>query len=229
MSETLYVPVTTGVQNENTPPLRSSQPAVDIPGFFDLVEQALNLYIKTEGQPDQTRPTLVHEFPKERLAQPDNKFDVITFKVASSEMAPTMNDGSKPRSPRLREVKNHPKLAGFNVAVDGWWELVQAEFTVWSKSSRNADLIADWFHKFMVKYAFIYKLFLSRGVTNFRFVKRADDDVDRSFGQELYKRRLTYEFRLEILIGFEQKQLTDLDINYGVSGPHDTIVLKPTQ
>lgn len=216
------------VQNENTPPLRSSQPAVDIPGFFDLVEEALTLYVKTEGPPDQTRPILVHEFPKERIAKPDDKFDVITFKVALSEMAATMNDGSKPRSPRLRESKPHPKLAGYNITIGGWWELVQAEFTVWSKSSRNADLVADWFHKFMMKYAFLYKLFLSRGVQNFRFVKRADDDVDQSFGQELYKRRLTYEFRLETLIGAEQKQLTDVDVNYGVENNTDTITLTST-
>lgn len=225
-----YVPVKAGVVGEgDVPPLKSSLPAVDIPGFFDAVEQAMALYIKTEGQPDGTKPTLVHEFPKERLAKPDDQFDVITFKVASAEMAPTMNDGSKPRTPRLREVKKHDNLGGFNIHIEGWWELIQAEFSVWSKSSRNADLVTDWFHTFIRKYAFIYKFFLARGVQNFRFVKRADDDVDQSFGQELYKRRLTYEFRLETLFAAEQKQLTDLDVNYGVSGANDSINLKPTQ
>ena len=217
------------VQNENTPPLRSSQPAVDIPGFFDAVEKALLVHLKSEGPPDQTTPKLVHEFPKERIAKADDKFDVITFKVASSVMAPTMNDGSAPRTPKVREVKKHGALDGFNIEVQGWWELVQAEFSIWSKSSRNADLIADWFHKFMMKYAFIYKYFLGRGVQQFRFVKRADDDVDQSYGQELYRRRLTYEVRLETLIALEQKQLTDLDITYGVSGKSDTITITPAQ
>jgi len=211
------------------PPLRSTQPAVDIPGFFDAVEQALALYIKTEGPPDNTSPTMVHEFPKERLAKPDDKFDVITFKVASSEMAPTMNDGSKPRSPVQREVKPHPKLAGYNLQINGWWELVNAEFSVWSKSSRNADLVAAWFHGFMVKYAFLYKFFMSRGVQHFRFVKRADDDVVQSYGQELYRRRLTYEFRLEMLFGIEQKRLTDVDINYGIDKQTDSIEIKSSQ
>jgi hypothetical protein len=211
------------------PRMRSTLPAVDIPGFFDAVQKALNLHIKSEGQPDQTRPTLVHEFPKERLAKPDDKFDVITYKIASAVMAPTLNDGSAPRSPRLREVKVHDKLDGFNLQVEGWWELVQAEFRIWSKSSRNADLVADWFHTFMRKYAFLYKYFLARGVQNFRFVKRADDDVDQLFGQELYTRRLTYEFRLETLFAVEQKQLTDLDIIYGINGPTDTINIKPAQ
>lgn len=214
---------------EPVAPLQSSQSAVDIPGFFDTVEQALALFVKSEGKPDNTTPTLVHEFPKERLAKPDDIFDVITYKVVNGEMAPTMKDGSKPRSPRQREIKQHPDLTGFNVQIFGWWELVQAEFSIWSKSSRNADLVTAWFHTFMVKYAFLYKFFLSRGVNNFRYVKRADDDLDIHFGQELYRRRLTYEFRLETLFAVEQKQLTDLSINYGVSGANDSIELNPTQ
>lgn len=213
--------------NAILPPLRSSRPAADIPSFFEAIEQALALYIKSEGTPDNTKPVLVHEFPKERLAKPDDVFDVITFKVALSEMAPTMNDGSKPRSPSLRESKLHPKLAGFNLDVFGWRELVQAEFIIWSKSSRNADAISDWFHKFMMKYAFIYKFFLARGVQNFRFVHRKDDDVDQVFGQEVYRRHLTYEFRLETLVGAEVKQLTDLDVKYGIYNQVDSIELKP--
>jgi len=228
MNQTQYAPVTQGVAGESIPPLRGPRLAVGIPTFFDLVNQAMDLHIKTEGKPEDTKPTFVHEFPKERIAKADDKFDVITFKIAESRMAPTMKDGSAPRSPSRREVKDHPELTGFNVTIEAWWELVQAEFCVWSKSSKNADLLADWFHKFMMKYAFLYKFFSSRGVNNFRFVRRADDDVDHSFGQELYKRRLTYEFRLETLYAVEQKQLTDLDINYGVSGASQNVQLKPT-
>lgn len=217
------------VQNENTPPLRSSQPAVDIPGFFEAVIAASEVFLQTEGPPDNTKPKIVHEFPRERLAITDDPLDVITFKVLKSTMAPTTNDGRAPRSPKQRESKPHPTLKGFNLVTQGWWELVQAEFSVWSKSSRNADSIAYWFHIFMMKYAFIYKYFMSRGVANFRFVERADDDVDHSWNQELYRRRLTYEFRLETLIGEEAKQLTDLTVNYGVSGANDSISIQPEQ
>jgi hypothetical protein len=228
MSQTQYVPVSGSVDGEVTPPLRSSQPAVGIPEFFDIVEKVMALYIKTETAPDNTTPVLVHEFPKERLAKPDTTFDIITYKVLESTMAPTMNDGSRPRSPRPREVRLHPNLAGFNIQEYGWWEQVQAEFSIWSKSSRNADLVTAWFHRFMMKYAFAYRFFQSRGVTNFRFVKRADDDIDHTFGQEVYRRRLVYEFRLENLYAVEQKQITDIDINYGVSGPIDSIEVKST-
>jgi len=211
-------------QTNIVPPLRSSQPAVDIPGFFDAVAQAFAMHLKTQGPADDNlSPAFVHEFPKERLAKTDDKFDVITFKVLSSVMAPTTNDGRAPRGPRERETKPHSSMTGFNVQVDGWWELVQAEFSIWSKSNRNADVITDWFHKFMMRYAHAYKFFMARGVQNFRFVKRADDDVDHSWDQELYRRRLVYEFRLETLIAYEQKTLTDVDINYGVTSAHDSI------
>lgn len=212
---------------EMPPPLRSSQPAVNIPGFFSAIEKALQTFIKTEGTPDGVTPVFVHEFPKERLAETDKPLDIITFKVLSSEMAPTTNDGRKPRGPVQRQSKDHPTLAGFNLEVFAWWELVQAEFSIWSKSSRNGDAITAWFHYFMMKYAFVYKFFMSRGVEHFRFVKRADDDLDTSFGQELYRRRLVYEFRLETLFAAEQKKLTEIDIHYGVSGPNDTIVIPP--
>lgn len=203
-----------------TPRLRSSLPAVDIPGFFDCVEQAMALYIKSVGMPDGTSPTLVHEFPKERLGIPDDPFDVITYKIHKSTMAPTMNSGAAPRRPKLREVKQHPNLYGFNLRIEGWWELVQPQFIIWSKSSRHADTIAAWFHQFMVSFAFVYKFFEARGVTNFRFVERSDDDMDLSQGQEVYKRRLTYEMRLESLLFAEEKQLTDLTINASTADPN---------
>lgn len=213
--------------NRVIPPLRSSQPAVDIPGFFDAIELALQVFVKSEGTPDNTTPVFVHEFPKERLAQADKPLDIITFKVLKSEMAPTMNDGSKPRGPAQRQVKAHPELGGFNLDIFGWWELVQPEFTIWSKSSRNADTITAWFHYFMMKYAFVYKFFMSRGVEHFRFVMREDDNRDTSYGQELYCRKLVYEVRLETLFVAEQKKLTELDINVGISGQDETIVIPP--
>lgn len=225
-NETQFSPVPVAI---NVGPLKSSRVAVDIPGFFDTVAEALAIYIQTEFPPDQTTPVLVHEFPRERIAKPDDKFDVVSYRVVSSNMAPTRNDGAMPRGPKLRESKPHPDLAGFNLQVMGWWELVQAEFSVWSKSNRNADLVTAWFHNFMMKYAHMYKFFMSRGISNFRFVKRADDDMDRSFGQELYRRRLTYEFRLETLWAVEHKQLTSLDIHYGVSGANDEIEVTPDQ
>lgn len=203
----------------SNPPERSPLPAVDIPGFFDAVEQALQLHIKTEGGPEGLNPVFVHEFPKERLAKPDQTFDVITFKVASSEMAPTLNDGSKPRAPVQRQVKRDSRLGGYNEVYVAWTELVNAEFSIWSKSSLSADIITAWFHDFMMRYAFVYHFFQARGIQLFRFVKRWDDDVDQSFGQELYRRRIQYEFKLETVLKFEQKQLTDVDLIYGIKNP----------
>lgn len=199
------------------PRLRSSLAAVDIPGFFNTVEQALALYIQTEGTPEGVRPTFVHGFPKERLTQTDQALDLITFRVKMAEMSPTMKDGSKPRSPRLREEKPDPLRVGYNVKIYGWWEDVLVEFSCWSQSNLRADLLTAWFHKFLMQYAFAYKFLEARGVSQFRFVSREDDDFDPSDdGQEVYRRRLSYAFRLEYLSYKIQKTLDNVTVNVGI-------------
>ena len=142
------------------PPLRSSKPAADINGFFQIVGQALAEFIKTEGAPEGTVPVYVETFPKERLSEPDTAFDVILFHVVSGEMAPTSNDGATvPRSPMLRNVTRIPSQAGYNLAQYGWWENYTVEFEVWSKSNSVANSLAVWFHRFLIRYAYYYKFF----------------------------------------------------------------------
>jgi hypothetical protein len=210
------------------PPLRSTRSASTIPGFFDSVNAGLQLFMKTEGglPPAGTTPTFVHAFPKERLAKPDDPFDVITFRVLESTMAPTDNTGSRvPRAPSLRQIKPHSQLDNYNLRVLGWWELVKVEFSLWSKSSARADSLTNWFHLYMMKYAFGYQYFRARGVDYFRFVGRADDDVDFSTDQEVYRRRLIYEIRLETLDAFEEKTLESVDVNIRGERSTDTLVL----
>src|SRR3569833_3717190 len=77
------------------PRLRSSLRAVDVDGFFRLVAQALKLELQISQTPDGSHPVFVHAFPKERLAKEGQPFDVITWKVLSSAMAPMDNAGSR--------------------------------------------------------------------------------------------------------------------------------------
>jgi len=207
------------------PPIRSTLPAVDIPGFFDAVEAALQIHIKSYGTPEGTTPKFEHEFPRERMTKTDDPFDVITFRVVSSSMAPTMNDGSAPRTPEVRQIMPHPKQAGYNLVVYGWWELVIVEFSIWSRSNLRADLLTNWFHRFMVKYATELDYFLARGVQHFRFVARGDDDFDSEQRQEIYRRRLKYEIRLEYLDTLMEKTLQSVDLIIGVAKQTDTIVI----
>lgn len=195
------------------PPLRSSEPAADIQGFFKAVGEALDLHVKTAGAPDGIAPVYVHSFPKERLSKPGTPFDVITHHVSDGSMAATSNDGSRiPREPALRQRKPHPTKAGYNLCYQGWWEDVTAVFTIWSNSNENADELANWFHKFLMRYAYFYGFFKARGISQFRYVRRMEDTTEDREGQELYVRRLAYRFRLEYLDTFEERQLTDLTV-----------------
>jgi len=201
----------------NPPPTRSSLPATDIPRFFIGVEEALALHIETSGTPDGVSPKFEHAFPMERLSKADDPFDIITFRILNSTMAPTMKDGSSPRNPSKRPAIPHPELGGYLLIPYAWWELVSVEFNIWSKSNARADTLTDWFHKFIMKYATILNFFMARGVANFRFVSRGDDDVDLDQRQEIYRRRLKYEFRLEYLVPLMEKTIQSIDINVGIN------------
>src|SRR3954471_8667380 len=111
--------------------LRSSQPAVDIDGFFSSVDDALKLHLKQAHWPEGTSPTYVHQFPKERVAKADDPFDVISFHVGGALMAPSSNDGQRvPVAPSLREVKPNPGQLGYNTPSIAWKEMVEVVFEI---------------------------------------------------------------------------------------------------
>ena len=212
------------------PPLRSSKPAADINGFFQIVGQALAEFIKTEGAPEGTAPRYEETFPKERLSEPDTAFDVILFHVVTGEMAPISNDGATvPRSPTLRNVTKIPTQAGYNLAQYGWWENYTVEFEVWSKTNSVANSLAVWFHRFLIRYAYYYKFFEAFGIQQFKFVGRQADKSDTKENQELQIRPLRYSFRLEFLDTFTERQLTDLTLNFKIKRDVQTVELDLAQ
>lgn len=199
-------------------PLRSSKAAVDINGFFEIVGQALADHLKTEGAPAGTAPLYTETFPKARLTKADTPFDAILWSVDSAAMAPTSNDGATvPRAPSLREIYRKEDEAGYNQVVKAWWETYTVQFEIWSKSNPYANILAVWFHRFLIRYAYAYEFFSAFGIQQFRFVARKSDAVETRENQELYVRRLQYSFRLELLDSFKERQLTDLTLNIGVN------------
>ena len=205
---------------------RTPLPAVDIGGFFHMLQGALALYIQTEGQPENTNPEFIEEFPRERLTKQDETFDIITFRVKSAVPASNTNSGGAPKRPALRESKPSPTLGpDYKEQVYGWWETVRPEFTIWSRNNANANDMTEWFHIFLMKYAFINKYFAGRGIENFVFIERADEDVDHNEGQEIYKRRLTYEFRLNRMLTTQSRSLTNVSVTYGIGNQVDQIEL----
>lgn len=210
---------------EVPPRLRSSLPAVDIGGFFEAVNDALKLHLQTEAWPAGTKPTFVHDFPKERIAKADDPFDLITFHVGGATMAPTSNDGNRvPPAPALREEKASTTYLGYNTKTLAWKEMVEVVFTIWSKSNKRADDMTSWFHSFLMQYAFGYRFFYARGVDWFRFLGRKEDEMMKIVeGQELYVRTLVYQIRIEYLQTLLEKQFDNLTFNIAVDRQTDTI------
>jgi hypothetical protein len=80
-----------------------------------------------------------------------------------------------------------------------------------------------------MKYAYTTKFFQGRGIENFEFVERKDDPVDHREDQEVYVRRLSYQFRLNRLFATESRLITDIDVTIGIGDQVDSIDLKPTE
>jgi hypothetical protein len=209
-----------GRNNGNiTPRLRNKQPAVDLAGFFNLLQTAFALHIKTTGQPNGITPVFVESFAKERLSSPGKEFNIITYRIKSATMAPTDNSGSRiPRAPQQRENKQSQDKLDYNVIVQGWWEQITVIFEIWSNDNSNANSLVIWFHKFIFTWAFILKYFQGNGVSNFEFVERLEDTAPRVDEQEVYLRQLSYTFRLENLISFEERQLTQIQLTIDSPG-----------
>lgn len=196
------------------PPLRSLQAAADLPGFFDTVADALALHVKTDGPPDGQTPIFVEDFPKERLSVPGDPFYVVTYRVDSTQMGSTSNDSDRrPRAPLVRDRRPHPNLEGYNLVTYGWWEDAVVVFEIWGKSNSGANSLGNWFHKFMMKYAFAVKYFDGRGVQQFRFTQRLPDEVRQKEGQELYLRQYAYSFRLEFLDSTLERRITTASLS----------------
>lgn len=210
-----------------TPPLRSSQPAADVKGFFKAVADALQDYVTTENIPPADVPILKESFPRERLGKPDQPFDCITYHVSHGKMSQTSSVGT-PRGVSIRQEQDTPQMTGYKLSTYGWWEDAVVQFRVYSKFPERADILAIWFHKFLIKYAWVYKFFEARGVKNFSYVERLEDDTEEIEQQELHRRRLFYAFRIEYLDTALVRKLDTLSIDVSNLRNVDTIVKSAT-
>jgi hypothetical protein len=192
---------------------RSPLPSVDWDTFFDAVELAFNLHVKSAGPPGQKAPIFVAEYPKKNEGNFDTSFDVILYKVVGSERAATDNTGRRvPKGPTLRERKPHPTKARYSLVTIGWWEMMTARFLIYSLSRDRADEITSWFHRMMMRYTSDLSFFRARGVQYMTFDKRGEDQFSKEYGQELYVRTLDYQVRLELLNTFEAKDIEAVNI-----------------
>ena len=193
---------------------RSALPAVHWDSFFYAVEEAFKLNIQSAGPPGQRAPVFVTDFPKTNEGNFDTSFDVIVFHILGSEMAATSPDNKRrvPKGPTTREAKPFPGKAGYTLLTLGWWEMMSVQFTIYSLSHARADQLVAWFHTMMMRYTFNLNFFKQRGVNYLHFAGRGADEFTREYGQEIYKRTLKYDVRLELLQHFSIKNLEAIEL-----------------
>lgn len=198
---------------EQVPPrLRSSQPAADYEGFFAAVGEVIQLQQQSQAVPSEWGLKYVEEYPKSREGNGfDHSFDIVLYRVISSRMA-EMSRGVTPKGLFRLESRPAPGKARFHQVIEGWFEDTVVEFQVLSKSNQTANQVAIWLHRCLMEYAHKMKFFYARGVQNFRFVGRLEDEVVKDFGQDLYRRRLQYSFRLIFLLNYEAKDLESIHL-----------------
>ena len=182
--------------------------------LFQQIEQALIFYKQVYRQPDGADLIYSYEFPKTRLSKkPGDPFDVVTFKVISSLPAP--GKSATPVAPFTRWTRDDPENKGYKLVMQQQKEMTICQFTIWSKSNFRAQLLTNWFHRFMRRLGFGYQFLKARGVDWFRFVARGEDKLDTQEGQELYFCTLQYEFRLTTNELSSSKTLEEIDIHLG--------------
>lgn len=192
---------------------RTPLASVDWDSFFVAVQDAFTLHLESAGPPGQKAPVLVGAYPKTNEGNPDTSFDVITFRILSSERAGTDPSGRRiPKGPNLRERLPHPTKARYSLITIGWWELMSVEFKVYSLSRDRANELTKWFHLMMVRYTSFLSFFKARGIHYLTFEKRGEDKFDREYGQEFHTRTLNYNVRLELLQSFETKDFETLHL-----------------
>lgn len=195
------------------PPTMSSLPAVDHLGLFGAFREAFDLHLRSMQWPKESWPIFVQTFPKEREGKFDTTFDVILFHIVHCETATTSNDRDrKPTGLSAQARQKHPTKAGYIQETIGWQETVTVQFTVIAKSNERANELALWFHRMIMRYAHSMKFFVARGITRLVFKERLEDVMTKDFGQELYKRPLLYDLRLDLFEVVEAKTLDAVSI-----------------
>lgn len=199
------------IQRSPSNRLRSPYPAVDIDGFYSLVEQAMRVYQLAEGRAEDRLIIYTEEYP---LVQYER--ETVTVRLvdrAPAVMGKTAPQG-KPRElkPTVREVYDDPDLPRYQIWELGWMRDNIIEFTMWSQTNKEANKMALWFEDFMNANMWFFR---SRGVNQLYFNGRDGDFV--ILDKRLVGRPLTYFVRTERITQLREKVLEEIVVNLTVT------------
>ena len=191
--------------------LRSPFPAVDIDGFYSLVGEMLVAYQLAEGRAEDKLIIFTEEYP------PEN-YERETISVRLRKRQPAVMSKSAPLGqprelkPHLREVYDDPILPRYQIWELGWMRDNIVEFTMWSKSNKEANKLALWFEDFMHHNMWFFR---SRGVNQLYFNGREEDFI--ILDKRLVGRPLTYFVRTEKITQVREKVLEEIIVSLTVT------------
>ncbi len=191
--------------------LRSPYPAVDIDGFYSLVEEAMRTYQLAEGRAEERLIVFSEEYPPQNYDG-----EMVTVRLIDrgpAVMSKTAPQGS-PRElkPTVREVYDDPVLPRYQIWELGWMRDNIIEFCIWSQTNKEANKIALWFEDFMNNNMWFFR---SRGVNQLYFNGRDNDFV--ILDKRLVGRPLTYFVRTEKITQLREKVLEEMVVNLTVT------------
>lgn len=190
---------------------RSPFPAVDLNGFYDLVRQALQVYQLQEGRAEDKLIIYTEEWPPE-------SYERETITVRLNDRQPGVFSRTAPMGqprelkPHFREVYDDPVYPRYQIYEFGQWMDNIVEFTMWSKTNKEANKLALWFEDFMY-YNMWY--FRKQGV-NQLFLKQRSEDF-QILDKRLVGRPIMYFVRTEKIYQIREKVLESLVVNVTVT------------
>jgi hypothetical protein len=196
------------------PPTQSSLPAADIDGFFRSVGEAITLELDLTNVAANRRPIYTEEWPKERLAKPNDPFDFIGYHVVGSRRASLSNRGQRAyKGLQLFNEEPSPVNEGYIRFTFGWLEEAIVQFTIFATSNRRSTDLMKWLQSLLIKYHNLYDFFKARGIDYLVFSERLEDAIEKTENQDLYTRRLQFVVRVPNLLTVEAKSFESIQFN----------------
>lgn len=203
------------IQRSPSNRLRSPFPAVDIDGFYSLVNEAMRVYQLAEGRAEDRLIIFSEEYPPENYER-----EMVTVRLI--DRGPAVMSKSAPQGsprelkPTVREVYDDPVLPRYQIWELGWMRDNIIEFCIWSQTNKEANKIALWFEDFMNNNMWFFR---SRGVNQLYFNGRDNDFV--ILDKRLVGRPLTYFVRTEKITQLREKVLEEVVVNLTVTNDQE--------
>jgi len=181
--------------------------------FYDLVDQAIEMYETRASIPEQYRVNFTQE-------EPDfaSETETITFSLvkrepgAFSQGAPFQGDIRNLR-PIFREEGEDPENPGYRQITTGYLYDNIVRFTCWARTNKVANQRAQWFEDLMEEYVWWFTM---QGCQRAIYYGQEKDVVTVVNENKWYGRPINFFVRTEKLRVLKEKTLEEIYIKLAV-------------